>query len=126
MPIQVPQRSNGSTGSVIAGPGSSIGLMVGAMNPLGWAFTGHLILDPSVGRLALSPARTRPGGILLVGSSLELGRDGAISKAKPGTLPRRSQGHPERTSSSRLTADRARPLHPVSSTKMRCRAVSLL
>jgi hypothetical protein len=42
-------------------PGFIIGLMVGVMNPLGWAFAGPLILDPSVRWLALSPAREAPG-----------------------------------------------------------------
>jgi len=42
-------------------PGLIIVLMVGVMRPLGWAFAGPLILDPSVGRLALSPARDAPG-----------------------------------------------------------------
>src|SRR5664280_958005 len=42
-------------------PGLIIGLMVGVMRPPSWAFTGPLILDPSVRRLALSPAREAPG-----------------------------------------------------------------
>src|SRR5665213_723801 len=42
-------------------PTPIIGLMVGVMNPLGWAFAGPLILDPSVRWLALSPARGVPG-----------------------------------------------------------------
>jgi hypothetical protein len=42
-------------------PGLIIGLMVGVMRPLGWAFAGPLIVDSSVRRLALSPARDAPG-----------------------------------------------------------------
>ena len=45
--------------ALMAGP--IIGLMIGVMNPLGWAFTGPLILDPSVRWLVLSPAREAPG-----------------------------------------------------------------
>jgi hypothetical protein len=41
--------------------GFIIGLMVGVMNPLGWAFTALFFSDPSVRRLALSPAREAPG-----------------------------------------------------------------
>src|ERR1035437_9254760 len=42
-------------------PGLIIGLMVEVMNPLGWAFTALLFLDPSVGWLVVSPEREASG-----------------------------------------------------------------
>ena len=42
-------------------PGLIIGLMVGVMNPLGWAFTAMVFLDPSVGWLVLPTAHEAPG-----------------------------------------------------------------
>lgn len=41
--------------------GLMVGLMIGVMNPLGWAFTALLFSDPSVRWLVLSPAREAPG-----------------------------------------------------------------
>jgi len=41
--------------------GLTVGLMVGVMNPLGWAFTAQLFSDPSVRWLTLSPAHETPG-----------------------------------------------------------------
>jgi len=45
--------------ALMAGP--MVGLMIGVMNPLGWAFTVPLIPDPSVRWLVPSPAREAPG-----------------------------------------------------------------
>ena len=42
-------------------PGLIIGLIVGVMKPLGWAFAGPLILDSSVGWLVVSPEREASG-----------------------------------------------------------------
>ena len=42
-------------------PGLIIGLTVGVMKPLDWAFAGPLILDPSVGWLVLPTAHEAPG-----------------------------------------------------------------
>jgi len=42
-------------------PGLMIGLTDKVMNPLGWAFTGPLILDSSVGWLVVSPEREASG-----------------------------------------------------------------
>jgi hypothetical protein len=41
--------------------GLIIGLMVEVMNPLGWAFTAMVFLNPSVGWLVVSPEREAPG-----------------------------------------------------------------
>jgi hypothetical protein len=38
-----------------------IGLTDKVMNPLGWAFTALLFLDPSVGWMVVSPAHEAPG-----------------------------------------------------------------
>jgi hypothetical protein len=45
--------------ALMAGP--MVGLMIGVMNHLGWAFTALLFSDPSVRWLVLSPAREAPG-----------------------------------------------------------------
>jgi hypothetical protein len=42
-------------------PALMAGLMVEVMNPLGWAFTAMVFLDPSVGRLVVSPEREASG-----------------------------------------------------------------
>ena len=60
-------------------PGSIIGLIVGVMNPLGWAFAGPLILDPSVRWLALSLAREAPGRDSVRWLISRTGSDGATS-----------------------------------------------
>ena len=60
-------------------PGLMIGLTDKVMNPLGWAFTGPLILDSSVRWLALSPAREAPGRDSVRWLISRTGSDGATS-----------------------------------------------
>src|SRR5664280_654257 len=69
-------------------PGLIIGLMVGVMRPLGWAFAGPLILDPSVRRLALSPAREAPGRDSVRWLISRTGSGRRHMEGQPGELPR--------------------------------------
>src|SRR5664280_2301264 len=76
-------------------PGLIIGLMVGMMRPLSWAFTGPLILDPSVRWLALSPARDAPGRDSVRWLTSRTGSGRRHFDGQPGELARWSEGHPE-------------------------------
>src|SRR5664279_3252286 len=69
-------------------PGLIIGLMVGVMRPPSWAFTGPLILDPSVRRLALSPAREAPGRDSVRWLISRTGSGRRHMEGQPGELPR--------------------------------------
>ena len=71
-----------------SGPGLIIGLMVGMMRPLSRAFTGPLILDPSVGRLALSPARDASGRDSARWLISRTGSGRCHMEGQPGELPR--------------------------------------
>jgi hypothetical protein len=81
--------------------GLMVGLMVEVMRPLGWAFTGHLTLDPSLRWLALSPARDAPGRDSARWLISRTGSGRRQFDGQPGELPRWSQGHPEGISRSR-------------------------
>jgi len=72
-----------------------IGLMVGMMRPLSWAFAGPLILDPSVRRSALSPARDAPGRDSVRWLISKTGSERRQFDGQPGVHARWSQEHPE-------------------------------
>ena len=109
--------------ALMAGP--MVGLMIGVMNPLGWAFTGPLILDPSVRRLALSPAREAPGWDF-VGWLMQ--RTGSIRRhmeEQPAPFGEEGRGARREPVAPDIAANRAGTTSPASSsTPTRCRAVS--
>jgi hypothetical protein len=69
-------------------PGLIIGLMVGVMRPLGWAFTRPLILDSSVRWWALSPSREAPGRDSVRWLISRTGSGRRQFDGQPGELPR--------------------------------------
>ena len=69
-------------------PGSIIGLIVGVMKPLGWAFAGPLILDPSVGWLVLPTAHEAPGWNFVRWLMKRTGSGRRHFDGKPVELPR--------------------------------------
>ena len=106
--------------------GLMVGLMIGVMNPLGWAFTALLFSDPSVRWLVLSPAREAPGWDF-VGWLME--RTGSVRRhmeEQPGPFGEEGRGARNEPVAHDIAANRAGTTSPASSsTPTRCRAVSL-
>jgi hypothetical protein len=111
--------------ALMAGP--MVGLMIRVMNLLGWAFTGPLILDPSVRWLVLSPAREAPGWAFV---RRLMQRTGSVRRhmgEQPGPLGQKGRGARNEPVAHDIAANRAGTTSPASSsTPTRCRAVSLL
>jgi hypothetical protein len=69
-------------------PGLMIGLTDKVMNPLGWAFTAPLILDPSVEWLLVSPEREGSGWDFVRWLMKRTGSGRRHFDGKPVELPR--------------------------------------
>jgi len=107
--------------------GLIIGLMVGVMNPLGWAFTGPLILDPSVRGLTRFPTREAPGWAFVGWLMQRTGSVWRHMEEQPGPFGEKGRGARSEPVTHDTAANRAGTTSPASSsTPTRCGAVSLL
>jgi hypothetical protein len=107
--------------------GLMVGLTVGVMNPLGWAFTGPLILDPSVRWLTLSTAREAAGWAFVRWLMERTGSARRHIEEQPGPFGEGGGGAQNEPVAHDIATNRAGTTSPASlSTPTRCRAVSLL
>jgi len=101
-------------------------LMVGVMNPLGWAFTGPLILDPSVRWLTLSPAREAPGWDFVRWLMEGTGSVRRHMEGQPGPFGEGGRGARNEPVAHDIATDRAGTTSPASSsTPTLCCSTSL-
>ncbi len=111
--------------ALMAGP--MLGLMIGVMNPLGWAFTALLFSDPSVRWLVLSPAREAPGWAFVGWLMQRTGSVWRHLEEQPRPFGEEGRGARSKPVAHDIAANRAGTTSPASSsTPTRCRAVSLL
>src|SRR5664280_1566456 len=107
--------------------GLTVGLMVGVMNPLGWAFTAQLFSDPSVRWLTLSPAHETPGRDFVRWLMERTGSARRHLEEQPGSFGEEGRGARNEPVAHDIGFNPARTASPPSSsTPTRCRTVSLL
>jgi hypothetical protein len=107
--------------------GLMVGLMVGVMNPLGWAFTALLFSDPSVRWLTLSPAHEAVGWDFVRWLMHRTGSARRHLEEQPGPFGEGGGGARSEPVAHDIATNRAGTTSPASSsTPTRCWAVSLL